>query len=237
MATAKGGGGGQFDGILDAHELFSPSELFADVGNTYVDGRKTPKTPHASSHPRMCIANVRFGTTPKATTSDMKQRHVAISPIGSLQSVKQNKKKRRSLFDAMNYQSEKKPRKEGTASTPGLGMVTPSFSISSSTTVTTYPLTVCSSAASIRTTMTLEELATLRKPVPINYIANQPNCSGMEPKHITHHDINVENLSPMTTMKRVDVHGSVEKFWTGGLEHLTPFRSDEASSASPLNSK
>ena len=239
----------QFDEIqLDGDGLFSPGELFADVGNTFVDGIKTPKTPHASSHPRMCIANVRFGATPKA--ADIKQRHVAISPIGSMQSVQQNKKKRRSLFDAMNQQSEKKPRKEG-ASTPGLGMVTPSFSISSSTTVTTYPLTVCSSAASMRTTMTLEELSKI-KPIPINSTLqkdgsslnhqtnhHQPDCSGMEPKHITHRDSQLENLSPMTTVKMVDGHGSVEKFWSsvGGLEHLTPFRSDGATSATPLNSE
>eukprot|EP00984_Skeletonema_dohrnii_P007529 scaffold2736_cov82-Skeletonema_dohrnii-CCMP3373.AAC.8 len=238
---------GQFDEILDANELFSPSELFADVGNTFVDGLKTPKTPHASSNPRMCIANVRFGATPKA--ADMKQRHVAISPIGSLQSVQQNKKKRRSLFDTI-HQSEKKARKEG-ASTPGLGMVTPSFSISSSTTVTTYPLTVCSSAASSRTTMTLEELSKI-KPIPINSTLQkdgsslnhpthqQPDCSGMEPKHITHHDVQLENLSPMTTIpKRVDGHDSTEKFWTsaGNLDHLTPFRSDGVTSTTPLNSE
>mmetsp|Transcript_34177 Transcript_34177/g.69833 ORF Transcript_34177/g.69833 Transcript_34177/m.69833 type:complete len:1033 (-) Transcript_34177:98-3196(-) len=237
---------GQFDEILDANELFSPSELFADVGNTFVDGLKTPKTPHASSNPRMCIANVRFGATPKA--ADMKQRHVAISPIGSLQSVQQNKKKRRSLFDTI-HQSEKKARKDG-ASTPGLGMVTPSFSISSSTTVTTYPLTVCSSAASSRTTMTLEELSKI-KPIPINSTLQKdgsslnhpthqkPDCSGMEPKHITHHDVQLENLSPMTTIpKRVDGHDSTEKFWTsaGNLDHLTPFRSDGVTTTTPLNS-
>jgi len=218
MATSTKGGG--FDGILDAHELFSPSELFADVGNTYVEGIKTPKTPHASSHPRMCIANVRFGTTPKAT-SDMKQRHVAISPIGSLQSVQQQKKKRRSLFDAINYQSEKKPRKEGT-STPGLGMVTPSFSISSSnTTVTTYPLTVCSSAASFRSTMTLEELSKM-KPIPIHSTLQKDGIifnhhqTDQEPNHISHHDAQLENLSPMTTVKRMEEHGSTEKLEGNG---------------------
>lgn len=214
MVKTKGESG-QFDEILDANELFSPSELFADVGNTYVDGIKTPKTPHASSNPRMCIANVRFGATPKA--ADMKQRHVAISPIGSLQSVQQNKKKRRSLFDTI-HKSEKKQRKDG-ASTPGLGMVTPSFSISSSTTVTTHPLTVCSSAASSRTTMTLEELSKV-KPIPINSTLQKDgssglhDCSGMEPKHVTHHDAQLENLSPMRTIpKRIDGHDSTEKFW------------------------
>ena len=253
MVKGGAGDGSQFQDItsffgaehptLDDGGLFSPGELFADVGNTFVDGIKTPKTPHASSHPRMCIANVRFGTTPKA--ADMKQRHVAISPIGSLQSVQQNKKKRRSLFDT-SEQSEKKSRKEGTSVPSGLGMVTPSFSVSSNTTVTTYPLTVCSSAASIRTTMTLEELSKI-KPIPINstlqkdgsMIHHQTDCSGMEPKHITHQEVALENLSPITTVKKIDGHGSVEKFWSnmGGLDHLTPFRSDGASSSTPFNSE
>jgi len=210
MAKSKGGSG-QFDEILDANELFSPSDLFADVGNTYVDGLKTPKTPHASSNPRMCIANVRFGATPKA--ADMKQRHVAISPIGSLQSVQQNKKKRRSLFDTI-HQSEKKQRKDG-ASTPGLGMVTPSFSISS-TSVTTHPLTVCSSAASIRTTMTLEELSIQKqelskiKPIPINSTLQKG------PDQIAQHEDVLENLSPMTTIPK-GAHDT-EKFWTSNQE-------------------
>lgn len=247
MVKTKGGVGGQFDEIFDAGALFSPSELFADDGkDTYVDGLKTPKrmTPHASSHPRMCIANVRFGATPK--TTDMKQRHVAISPIGSMQSVQQNMKKRRSLFDSIN-QSEKRHRNDG-ANTHGFGMVTPSFSVSSSTTVTTYPLTVCSSAASIRTTMTLEELSKI-KPLVFNSTLqkedsslnethpHQTDCSGLEPKHI---DAPLENLSPIMTVKKIDAHGSVEKFWSrvGGLEHLTPFRSDgAASSSTPFNSE
>ena len=236
MAGTKGGNG-QFDEILGAEGLFSPGELFADVGNNYSEGVKTPKTPHASNNPRMCIANVRFGNTPK--TTDMKQRHVAISPIGSMQSVQQNKKKRRSLFELI-HESEKKQRKDGTMSAPGMGMVTPSFSISSSTAVTTYPLTVCSSAVSRGTLMTLEELSKI-KPIPINSTLQKDsstlNHQGMEPKLIqSHGDIQSENLSPMKTMKG---YASVEKFWTsvGNLDHLTPFRSDAPSSSAALNSK
>lgn len=175
------------------------------------------KTPHASDHPRLCIANVRFGDSPEKMSSSMvvaasvamklddrMQREVAISPICkvSLSALKQ-KRKCRSLFGDDNVDdcsSKKLKTMDGKLTTSQKGMVTPSFSVSSSTTVTTHPLTVCSSVSSVRTTLSLEELSKVR-PIQINSslqqtgnnnIHNENNmstttnaCSGMEPKHIT----------------------------------------------------
>lgn len=176
------------------------------------------KTPHASDRPRMCIANVRFGDSPEkkervATgSSDRMLREVAISPIckASLAGLTQ-KRKRRSLFgdDDDDVDPKKKCRSYAESSREG-GMVTPSFSVTSNTTVTTLPLTVCSSASSVRTTMSLEELSKVR-PIQIisaslqnttnitnisnnendstvgnnnkiNQTTSPPNFPGMEPK-------------------------------------------------------
>jgi len=178
---------------------------------------KTPKTPHAGDRPRMCIANVRFGDDPKkemrateraATATDRMQREVAISPICKLSpsALTKNWRKRRSLFgDDLDGASPKKHRSGGK-------VVTPSFSVSSNTTVTTHPLTVCSTASSVRNTLSLEELSKVRpmqiigtslKEAPDDGINNEndntdntgkndqtttnspPVCPGLGPKHIT----------------------------------------------------
>ena len=172
----------------------------SSLSTSFADGVKTP---HASDHPRLCIANVRFGDSPDKTRSsvsikldDRMQREVAISPICkvSLSALKQ-RRKRRSLFGDDNA-GDCTSKKQKTATQKG--MVTPSFSVSSNTTVTTHPLTVCSSVSSVRTTLSLEELSKVR-PIQINSSLQQTttmvkiestsrDCSGMEPKHITQDD-------------------------------------------------
>ena len=183
----------------------------SSLSASFAEGVKTPHaktphamTPHASDHPRMCIANVRFGDSPeKKKVLDRMQGEVAISPIikVSLTALTQ-KRKLRSLFG-----DDVKKHKSDVESGGHEGMVTPSFSVSSNTTVTTHPLTVCSSASSYRTTMSLEELSKVR-PIQIissslqtatnnnendnngnrnknNQTNSPPHCFGMEPKHIT----------------------------------------------------
>ncbi len=126
---------------------------------TFADGVKTP---HASDHPRMCIANVRFGfghgSFERKVSSDRMQREVAISPVRAVID-----RKRQSMFGSSSSDSKK----QKTAATDGkldteFPCVTPSFSVTSSTTVTTHPLTVCSSEASVRTTLSLQELSKVR---------------------------------------------------------------------------
>ncbi|KAL7551685.1 hypothetical protein ACHAWF_014870 [Thalassiosira exigua] len=152
------------------------------------------KTPHAGDRPRMCIASVRFGDAdvvggPRealasalagAADGDQMQREVAISPICkvSLSSLNE-RRKRRSLFGddddggdrpTKKHQSTEGKSQDVTESVDGgtTKLVTPRSS--SGTTVTTLPLTVCSSVSSVRTTLSLEELrqATVVRPIRID---------------------------------------------------------------------
>jgi len=231
------------------------------------------KTPHASDHPRMCIANVRFGDSPEKALERL-QREVAISPIYNLKAMNK-KKKRRSLFGDGDSSKMHKSDHGKSSQDVGYPCVTPSFSVSSNTTVTTLPLTVCSSVSSVRTTLSLEELSKIR-PIQISSslqsatmnetnnndkgsignnnkikMTTSPDCSGMEPKHITQdtpptitghkNDAHVHyRASPpfspphnfdkvgsiLQSAKKLDAGTPAEKFWSsvGGLDNFTPFK-------------
>lgn len=226
--------------------LFSPN---GPLGNDFVleDGGSTGvKTPHASDHPRLCIARVRFGDTDSPMAFDKKQRNVAISPIRSVKELSQ-KRKRRSLF----ADSHKKQRGGKLEDAFGLGMVTPSLSVSSRTTVATLPLTVCSSASSSRTTLTMDELSKVR-PLQINTSLYKSNVqtaklttepdSSVELKYITQDTPSGESSpgSILRSTKKMDSTCTpAEKFWSsvGGLDNFTPFRSmEEGDAASSLMS-
>lgn len=221
-----------------ADGLFSPN---GPLGNDFVMEGDGVKTPNAKEHPQMCIANVCFGETP--TNFDRKQRKVAISPIRSTEEIVKKQKRQHLFVDT----SKKRKNKKDAAFTHGL--VTPSLSVSSNTTVTTLPLTVCSSTSSVRTTLTLEELGKVRllqigSSAPQRDISKSATetpleCSGMEPKHITQENPHESSplFSPPPNLDKAD--GSVspstqktdactpaEKFWSsvGGLDNFTPFR-------------
>jgi hypothetical protein len=229
-----------FAEMLLADGLFSPNGL---LGNEFGFEGDVIKTPTANEHPRVCIANVRFSDSP--TTRDDKLRNVGISPIKSTSEISQ-KRKRQSLF----VESCKKRKKEdGIAS----GLVTPSLSVSSNTTVTTLPLTVCSSAASVRTGLSLEELGRVRL-LQINSSTSNKNtsaaetpfdCSGLELKHITQETPSASSIfsphlgSILRSTKKMDSCTPAEKFWTSveGLDNFTPFRdTGEGGGASSLMS-
>eukprot|EP00804_Cyclotella_cryptica_P015385 CCRYP_008013-RB/>CCRYP_008013-RB protein AED:0.15 eAED:0.15 QI:476/1/1/1/1/1/4/502/1051 len=224
-----------------ADGLFSPT---GPLGNDFVMEGDGVKTPNAKEHPQMCIANVCFGDTP--SIFDKKQRNVAISPIRSTEEIAK-KRKRRHLFDDSH-----KKRKSGKDDGFAHGLVTPSLSVSSNTTVTTLPLTVCSSASSVRTSLTLEELGKVRllqlgssaSQADINRSATETpfECSGVEPKHITQETPNDASppFSPppnfdkvdgsvLRSTKKMDACTPAEKFWSsvGGMDNFTPFRVTE----------
>mmetsp|Transcript_36207 Transcript_36207/g.76313 ORF Transcript_36207/g.76313 Transcript_36207/m.76313 type:complete len:534 (+) Transcript_36207:1102-2703(+) len=241
----------------------NPNNISA-LSTSFAEGVKTP---HASDHPRMCIANVRFGDSPEKKTAeaDRRQREVAISPICKVSlSALTQKRKRRSLFG-----DDAKKHKPNNVESGRGGVVTPSYSVSSNTTVTTHPLTVCSSASSVRTTLSLDELSKVRS-IQImssslrggnkdngtddhshkerNDQNSPPECSGMEPKHITQDTPSAANerrnasyrasppFSPppsldkvgsiLQSARKLDVGTPAEKFWSsvGGLDNFTPFK-------------
>jgi hypothetical protein len=173
------------------------SALSTSFSSSFADGLKTP---HAGDHPRMCIANVRFGDDGPETDrveSYMMQREVSISPIFNPNEVKNGKKrKRRSLFGNNLH--------GGNSSDGDFPCVTPSsFSMTSRATAMTHPLTICSSASSVRTALSLEDFTgqsiqirssnggTDKNDIDDDGIderqtsTSPPDCSGMEPKHIT----------------------------------------------------
>ncbi len=174
------------------------SALSTSFSSSFADGLKTP---HAGDHPRMCIANLRFGgdcpQTERAKPEDRMQRDVAISPIFNPKEIKNGKKrKRRSLFGNSPQ--------GGNSSDAEFPFVTPSSSSATSrATVMTHPLTICSSASSVRTALSLEDFkgrsiqirsshgGTDKNDIDDDGIRKRrtsispPDCSGMEPKHIT----------------------------------------------------
>ena len=214
-----------------AYGLFSPD---GPLGNDFV--MEEVKTPKASDNPRVCIANVRFGD--ETTNLDKKQRNVSISPIKSTLEIFE-KRKRQPLF----YSSCKK-RKNVQEDRFAHGLVTPSLSVSSGTTIATVPLTVCSSASSARASVTMEEFGKIRllEISSSGFSANKSAVSSpfdrSEPKHITQDTPNESQLfspplkldklpgSILRSTKKTDVCTPAEKFWSsvGGLDNFTPFR-------------
>ena len=212
-----------------AYGLFSPN---GPLGNDFV--MEESKTPNASDNPRVCIANVRFGDTP--ANLDDKLRNVAISPIKSADEIYQ-KRKRQAIF--LDSCKKRKNGEDGFA----FGLVTPSLSVSSRTTVATLPLTVCSSASSARSNLTMKELGKVRL-LQINSSGSNfnlgttktpSNGSCMKPMNITQEtqeespifspdDGNPSTKNPDTTFT------PAEKFWSGlgGLDNFTPFRENNA---------
>jgi hypothetical protein len=210
--------------------LFSPN---GPLGDDFV--MEGVKTPSANYNPRVCIANVRFGDSP--STLDQKQRNVAISPIKSAGEIFQKRKRQPLFLDSC------KKRKNSKDDAFAFGLVTPSISVSSRTTVATLPLTVCSSASSTRTTLTMEELGKVRinssgSTISKNAADTSFDCSGMEPKQITQETpresplfsppLNFDKLgdSILRSAKKMDACTPAEKFWSsvGGLDNFTPFR-------------
>ena len=246
---------GNFAEILDSG-LFSPSGLmdkdFLMEATSAIDGVKTP---HASDHPRMCIANLRFGAGPSPSPFDTKQRDVAISPICKMTTQSQ-KRKRRSLFADSYKKRQNNGKSEGMN---GLVLVTPSLSVSSSTTVMTYPLTVCSSSSTSRSILSLADISKM-KPLRINSTLlksntimntrSPPDCSGMEPKQITQDSpscsppfsppLNFDKLggSILKSHKKMDAGTPAEKFFAsiGGLDNFTPFKALETQDGGSLMS-
>ncbi|KAL7510145.1 hypothetical protein ACHAXN_010650 [Cyclotella atomus] len=233
-----------------AYGLFSPN---GPLGNDFV--MEDIKTPSASDNPRVCIANVRFGD---CQSVDRKQRNVKISPIKSAEEIFQKRKRPPLFFDSC------KKRKNGKGDEFAFGLVTPSLSVSSRNTVATVPLTVCSSASSARTNLTMEELCKVRvlqigSGSNVNASTNKTplDCSGVDPKHITQETpsesplfsppLNFDKLggSILKSTKKSDACTPAEKFWSslGGIDNFTPFRENgdgvgESSLTSPTpNSK
>lgn len=238
------------------------SALSTSFSSSFADGIKTP---HARDRPRMCIANVRFGDDSPERASERMQREVAISPIFN---PKEKKRKRRSLFG--NNSHEK-------SSDTEFPCVTPSFSVTSRTTVMTHPLTICSSVNSVRTVLSLEDFKGRSIQIRSSHegieknendiddgidertAISPPDCSGMEPKHITQDtpmgvDENARASPPFSPPPHLDKVGSIlqsarkldtgtpaEKFWSsvGGLDNFTPFKvggNDEEGATSGLMS-
>lgn len=210
-----------------AYGLFSPD---GSLGNDFV--MEYAKTPNADDNPRVCIANVRFGDSP---SQDRKQRNVKISPIKSVGEILL-KRKRQPLFS-----SSCKKRKNGEGDEYAHGVVTPSLSVSSRNTVATVPLTVCSSASSVQTNISIEELGKVRL-LQISGSANKSTAKTpvLEVKHITQ-DTPGESphLSPppsydklgsiLKSTKKSDTCTPAEKFWSslGGIDNFTPFRENK----------
>ena len=221
--------------------LFSPNEILAkDFVMEAASSSDRVKTPHASDRPRMCIANVRFGDDTSPMAFDMKQREVAISPICIVMTRGQKRRRRPMFADSCKKQKEHGRSEEA----GGLGLVTPSLSISSRTTIMTHPLTVCSSASSIRTTLTLEELSKVRsiqtnrsitgsiknvEQPNNNDITTQttPDCSGVEPKLITQEsppdssppfstppNFDMIDGSVLRSHKKLEIGTPADKFWS-----------------------
>ena len=185
------------------------------------------RTPHARDHPRMCIANVRFGADHTMDAIDRMQREVAISPISNLKEMLDKKNRRaRQLSFGDKLHSEAK-------SGSRLHCVTPSFSVKSSTTVVTHPLTISSSVISDRTTLSLEELSKIR-PIHINSSikvisktddtmhdindeqtsSSLLDCSATEPTHITQDtpsctDDRSRSSPPFSSTPKLDKDGSI----------------------------
>jgi len=198
------------------------SALSTSFSSSFADGLKTP---HAGDHPRMCIANVRFGDDGPETDraeSYMMQREVAISPIFNPKEIKNGKKRKRRLLFVNNLHG-------GDSSDAEFPCVTPSaFSVTSRATVMTHPLTICSSASSVRTALSLEDfkgqLIQIRSSnggtdkndvdddgIDERQTSTSPlDCSGMEPKHITQdtpmvgadEDYNAHRASSLATSPR-----------------------------------
>ncbi len=214
------------------------------------------QTPHASNHPRLCIANVRFGDDKPEDAIDMMQREVAISPIINPEEMLNEKKRtRQSLFgEKMDLEGKLNSR---------LPCVTPSFSVRSSTTVVTHPLTICSSVTSDRTTLSLYELSKI-DPIRINSSIKvirksehdinlrrndqtSTDDSGIEPTHITQDtplctDDRSHSSTPFSPPRNgsdlqseLKVGTPAQMFWSGvgGLANFTPYqvRGDESTGA------
>lgn len=221
------------------------SILSTSFSSSFAEGIRTP---HARDHPRMCIANVRFGDDVPMDAMDRMQREVAISPISNMKDMMEEKKGKRQLLFGKKLDSDGK-------SNSRLPCVTPSFSVKSSTTVVTHPLTICSSVNSDRTTPSLEELSKIR-PIRINssikviskseqnmndvidehtFTSSSLEYSGMEPKYITQDTPlcrdNSSRSSPpvgsiLQSSRKLNAGTPAEKFWSsvGGLENFTPYK-------------
>ena len=197
-----------------AYGLFSPN---GPLGNDFV--MEGSKTPNASDNPRVCIANVRFGHT--SANLDDKLRNVAISPIKSADEIYQ-KRKRQALF--LDSCKKRKNGEDGFA----FGLVTPSLSVSSRNTVATLPLTVCSSASSARSNLTMKELCKVPL-LQINSSGSNVNLStsktpsNTKPMNITQE---TQEETPIFSARKSDTFTPAEKFWSGlgGLDNFTPFR-------------
>jgi hypothetical protein len=218
-----------------AYGLFSPN---GPLGNDFV--MEDMKTPNASDNPRVCIANVRFGDS---EVLDRKQRNVKISPIkSSIEEMFQKRRRQHLLYDSC------KKRKNQKGDEFAFGLVTPSLSVSSRNTVATVPLTVCSSASSVRTNITMEELSKVRvlqissgSNVNASTTKTPLDCSGVDPKHITQETPNESPLfspplnfdklggSLLKSTKKSEACTPAEKFWSslGGIDNFTPFRENE----------
>ena len=196
---------------------------------SFADGVKTP---HASNHPRMCIANVRFGhDNPVAVAAlNRVQREVAFSPMKYSKTVL-NQKKKRSTQQSLSGGDVKnqKSGEEGKC-------VTPSLSVSSGTTVGTLPLTVFSSASSVQTTLSAKNETINEQPTKSS--SPPKDFSGIKPTQITQDTLGEDSCAspPFSPPPNLDKNlaGSAkklegtpaEKFWSsvGGVESYTPFK-------------
>ena len=197
---------------------------------SFADGVKTP---HASNHPRMCIANVRFGhDNPVAVAAlNRVQREVAFSPMKYSKTVL-NQKKKRSTQQSLSGGDMKKQKsgEEGKC-------VTPSLSVSSGTTVATLPLTICSSASSVQTTLSVKNETNNEQPTKSS--SPPKDFSGIKPNQITQDTPEGEEscasppFSPPVadknlagSPKKLEAGTPAEKFWSsvGGVESYTPFK-------------
>jgi hypothetical protein len=221
------------------------SILSTSFSSSFAEGIRTP---HARDHPRMCIANVRFGDDVPMDAMDRMQREVAISPISNMKEMMEEKKGKRQLLFGKKLDSDRK-------SNSRLPCVTPSISVKSSTTIVTHPLTICSSVNSDRTTPSLEELSKIR-PIRINssikviskseqnmndvidehtFTSSSLESSFIEPKYITQdtplcRDDRSRSSPPVGSIlqssRKLNAGTPAEKFWSsvGGLENFTPFK-------------
>jgi len=244
-----------FEEIIEGG-LFSPTgPLAKDFILETAGAIEAIKTPHASDHPRMCIANLRVGGGPSPAATDAKQREVAISPIRKV--TTQSKRKRRSLFADSYKKLQFNGQSDGEN---GMILVTPSVSVTSSTTVMTHPLTICSGSSSNRSHLSLEEISKMKPlqihssmPKPTKTLSNEApgDCSGLEPKQDTP---NTPSASPpfspppnfdnivgsvlKSSTKMTDAGTPADKFLAsiGGLDSFTPFRALESHDGGSLMS-
>ena len=201
---------------------------------SFADGVKTP---HASDHPRMCIANVRFGhdnPVAVAQVSNRVQREVAFSPMKYSKTVL-NQEEKRSAQQSLSGGDLKKKKsgEEGKC-------VTPSLSVSSGATVATLPLTICSSASSV---LSVEAVQAPKKNETNNEqptkSSSPQDFSGIKPTQITQDTPGEDScasppFSPSPNLdnhlagsaKKLDAGTPAEKFWSsvGGVESYTPFK-------------